>query len=201
MTGKNRQRMKPCKGLFSFVVLVFMTVIYGCERSDELKKFIKPNFNPYSISKMVILPIENYTSDKHAGKKIKALLTIDLLSRNIDVIEPGEVMIVLRELKIRSVSSVTGKDIKKIGEILRSDAVMIGSVGTFQVSRGISASYPEVSLSLRLFDSKTGSIVWSIWDTTGGADFWTRHFGAEGVTLDETAKKIIKETIDTLFEI
>jgi hypothetical protein len=78
---------------------------------------------------------------------------------------------------------------------------MIGSVGTFQISSGIAASYPEVSVSLRLLDSKTGSIVWSIWDTTGGADFWTRHFGTENETLDETAKKIIKETLDTLFQI
>ncbi len=201
MTGKSRQRMKPCRKYLFFAVLVLMTAVYGCEHSDELKKFIKPNFNPYSVSKIVILPIENYTSDDHAGDKIRALLTIDLLSRNIDVIEPGEVIVVLRELKIRSIDSVTGKDIKKIGKILRADAIMTGSVGTFQVSQGIAASYPEVSLSLRLLDSKTGSIVWSTWDTTGGADFWTRHFGVEGATLDETARNIIKEIIDTLFQI
>jgi hypothetical protein len=139
MTGKSRHRMKPCKKFLFFVVLVLMTVAYGCEISDEMKKFIKPNFNPYSISKIAILPIENYTSDDHAGEKIRDLLTIDLLSRNIDIIEPGEVLIVLRELKISSLGSVTGKDIKKIGKILRSDAVMLGSVGTFQVSQGIAA--------------------------------------------------------------
>ena len=200
MAGTNKLLLNPHIG-FSFIIIILITAIYGCERNKELKKFLKPNFNPYSISKIAILPLENYTSDEHAGGKIRSLLNIDLLSRNIDIIEPGEVIIVLRELRIRSVSSITVKDIKKMGKILKVDALMMGSVGTFQVSQGISASYPEVSISLRLLDSKTGNIVWSIWDTTGGADFWTRHFGAEGATLDETAKKVIKETIDTLFQI
>lgn len=178
-----------------------MIVLYGCNYNDEVKKFLKPNFNPYSISKIAILPIENYTNDKKAGEKIRSLLAIDFLSRNIDVIEPGEVINVLKELQIGYINSLTLKDIKKIAKMLKVDAILMGSVGTFQISQGISASYPEVSLSLRLLDSKTADIVWSIWNTTGGADFWTRHFGTEGATLDETAKKVINESIDTLFHI
>ncbi len=33
----------------------------------------------------------------------------------------------------------------------------------------------------------------------GGASFWTRHFGAEGITLSEAVRKAVKEAIDTLF--
>ncbi len=75
----------------------------------------------------------------------------------------------------------------------------MGSVGAFEISKGISVSYPEVSVYLMLLESTSGNIIWSVWHTTGGASFWTRHFGAEETTLDETSKKVVKEAIDTLF--
>lgn len=199
MTGTGKHMQHTYKGFLFFIFLLLITVLYGCNNKNELKKFVKPDFNPYSISKIAILPIENYTPDQHAGEKIRSLLSIDLLSRNMDVIEPGEVIIILREMKIWSVNSITVKDIKKIGTILKVNAVMMGSVGAYKVSKGISSPYPEVSVSLRLLDANTGNIVWSVWDTTGGADFWARHFGTEGATLDETARQLIKEAVDTLF--
>jgi hypothetical protein len=35
--------------------------------------------------------------------------------------------------------------------------------------------------------------------TSGGPSFWTRHFGAEGASLSDTANTVVKEAIDTLF--
>ena len=75
----------------------------------------------------------------------------------------------------------------------------MGSVETFMMSRGISVPYPEVTINLRLLESATGGILWSVSHTSGGPSFWTRHFGAEGAALDETSGKVVKEALDTLF--
>ncbi|MEW6418226.1 MAG: hypothetical protein AB1480_08905 [Nitrospirota bacterium] len=143
--------------------------------------------------------MENFTSDEYAGEKVRRVVITELLSRGIDVVEPGEVTRVLRESNIRYLGSIKITDIQNIGKTLGVDAVMIGSVEAFGISRGISVTYPEVTIHLILFETSSGNIVWSVRHTVGGASFWTRHFGAEGITLSEAVRKAVKESINTLF--
>jgi TolB-like protein len=181
-----------------FIVLfLIIGLLYGC--GNGIKYYVRPEVDFSSIKRVAVLPFENYSSDEYADGKVRSAVIIELLSRGIDVIEPGEVVRTLRELRIRSLDSLQISDIQSIGKILNVDAVFMGSVETFGISKGITVSYPEVSLYLMLIESTTGNIIWSVWHTTGGASFWTRHFGAENRTLDETSRKVVKEAIDTLF--
>ncbi|VAX30261.1 hypothetical protein MNBD_NITROSPIRAE03-1459 [hydrothermal vent metagenome] len=175
------------------LLLIFM---WGCGSPGQ---YIRPDVDIRSIRKIAVLPLETLTTDEYAGEKIRGMVISELLTRGVDVIEPGEVTRVLRELKIRSLGGITIEDIRKIGERLNVKAVMMGSVGAFGISRGITTSYPEVSIHLMMLDTSTGNIIWSAWNTAGGPGFWTRHFGTEGLTLSETAGKVVKETIDALF--
>ena len=126
-------------------------------------------------------------------------MLIDLLSRGVDVVEPGEVIALMRAMKVPSLNSITSEHIEEIGKILKAEAVMTGSVGAYKVSRGVSVSYPEVSMSLILYETQTNEIIWSVWHTTGGAGFWSRHFGAEVMTLDETVKVLVDDILDTIY--
>jgi TolB-like protein len=185
------------RGLTACFYLFFLVVSFsGC---GEIKHYVRPDTDFARINKIAVLPFENYTQDSFSDDKIKSLVVIDLLSRGVNVIEPGEVMNTLRELRVRSIDSITSENIKEIGELLDVPVVMTGSVGVFKVNKGVSVSYPEVSISLTIHEAATGDIIWSAWHTTGGASFLTRHFGSEGATLDETAKILINDTIDTIY--
>lgn len=170
--------------------------IYGCGGTEH---YARPETDIINIKRVAVLPMENFTSDEYAGEKVRRLVITELLLKGIDVIEPGEVTRVLRESNIRSLGSIKITDIQNIGKTLGVEAVMMGSVEAFGISRGILVSYPEVTINLLLLEASSGSIIWSIRHTEGGASFWTRHFGAEGITLSETARKAVKEAIDTLF--
>ena len=176
-------------------------LIFSCGCGGGPKYYTKPNFELNNIKRVAVLPFDNFTSDEYAGEKIRKPVITELLSRGIDVIEPGEVTKVLRELKIKSLSFINITDIQNLGKTLgvEVETVMMGSVEAFGISKGISVSYPEVSINLRLVEASSGNIMWSIWHTAGGPNFWTRHFGAEGITLSEAANKVVKEAIDTLF--
>ncbi|MEW6163124.1 MAG: hypothetical protein AB1606_07425 [Nitrospirota bacterium] len=163
------------------------------------KHFIRPKTDTSNIKRIAVFPLENFTTDEYAGEKIRRSVITELLSRGIDVIEPGEVTRVLRELKVRSLGSIKMTDIQSIGKTLGVEAVMTGSVEAFGISRGISVTYPEVTIHLILLEASSGNIIWSVWYTTGGASFWSRHFGAEGITLSEAARKVVKQAIGTLF--
>ncbi len=181
----------------NFIFLIFISLLFflnGCAPGN----YIRSNAKISNIKKIAVLPFENLTTNQYADEKLRGAVIIELLSKGFEVIEPGEVSTVLSDLGLRSIKSLTVSDMQLIGESLGVKAIMKGTVNTYGISKGISVSYPEVSLNLMLHDTTSGKIMWYVWNTTGGADFWTRHFGAEGKTLDETARKVVKNALDTL---
>lgn len=176
-------------------ILIFT---YGCSGSAGIKHFTRSNVDTGRIKKVAVLPLDNFTNNPYSHEKIKGLVNMELLSRGIEVAEPGEIISALQELKAAP-GKLTPETIQNIGEALKVDTVITGSVSAFEIIRGMSVSYPEVTVNLMMYDAATGSMIWSVWHTAGGADFWTRHFGAEGATLEETSRKVIKEAFDTLF--
>jgi len=182
----------------SFLLLVSMVVVYGCNNSN-ISYFVRPDTDLTTIRKVAVLPLENLTRDRFASEKIRELVMMNLLKKGIDIIEPGEVNDLLRSMRIRTMRRVTRDEIVEIGRRLGIDAVITGSVSTYEIKRALSVTYPEVSIYLNLIDVHSGSILWATWHSSGGADFWTRHFGIETETLDEVSQEVVKGALDTVF--
>jgi TolB-like protein len=175
--------------------LCSLLIFYGCGP----KHFIRPKTDISHIKKVAVLPFENFTQDDYAGEKIRRIVITELLLRDVDVIEPGEVTRLLREMKVKSLGSVKVSEIQEIGKALNVEAVILGSVEAFGRGRGISVDYPEVTINLRMIEVNSGNIVWSVRNASDGPDFWMRHFGSEGASLSEAAEKVVKKAIGTLY--
>ena len=201
MINKNENKKQTALSaeliLFTLCSLLFFS--HGCAGPPKHKHYIRQDFAISSVKRVAILPLENYTSDNYAGERIRKTIITEILSRGIDVIEPGEVTKTLTDLKVNSLGALSVKEAQDLQKTLGVEAVIMGAVDAYGISAGISVSYPEVSIQLMLLDASSGSIVWSVWHTSGGASFWARHFGVEGMSLSEAAKKVVKETVDTLF--
>jgi len=187
------KRRRACLG--TAIAALGIMLLCGCAQ----KYFVRESADITNVKKIAVLPFENFTRDDFAGEKIRRIVITELLTRGRDVIEPGEVTKLLRELNIMSLRSIKTEEIKKVGETLGVDAVMSGSVEAFGISKGINVSYPEVTINLMLLETVSGNIIWSVRSTTGGASFWTRHFGAEGIPLSEAARRTVKDAIDTMY--
>lgn len=184
------------QAIYRVLVFCFFSLyIYGCSLPNH---YVRPNANIDAIKRIAVLPFESLTADVYAGEKIRRVVLIELMSRGFDVVEPGEVTRTLNDLKIKAIGTIRISDIQSIGKTLGADAVMTGSVDAYGISRGITVQYPEVAINLRLYDTNTGNVVWTVRHNSGGPSFWTRHFGAEGISLSETAEKVVKEAINTL---
>ncbi|MDO8282737.1 MAG: hypothetical protein Q7U10_09000 [Thermodesulfovibrionia bacterium] len=177
------------------LLLADIVFLYGCAVNKYYKK---PDYNIALVKKVAVLPFENFASDKYAGEKIREKVVIELLASGFEVVEEGEVMMQLTQLKVQSASLLTLDEIKSLGQSLDVDAVIRGSVSTLGIIKGASVEYPEAALTLRMIEAENGDTVWSVSNTAGGPGFLTRHFGIEGKTLDEVAREVVKESIDTL---
>lgn len=169
----------------------------GC--GTAARSYQAGTYDPLVLSRTAVLPFLNYTPDVNAAEKVRNAVIIDLLSRGIDVVEPGEITRILFDMDVRNVRNLTGSDIQRIGEALGIETVIKGSVSTYGVTKGITISYPEVSIHLSLVDTESSKILWRTWNTEGGPSFWTRRFGAEPKTLDQTVKDVVNKSLNTLY--
>ncbi|RPI37841.1 MAG: hypothetical protein EHM54_02135 [Nitrospiraceae bacterium] len=190
-----RRKIRPLSFRF-FSLITVLLVLGGCA-TDDVRHYLRPNAEAAGIKKIAVLPLETLTQDQYAGEKVRRMLISEILSRRADVIEPGEITSFLVALQ-KPLYRLEMKDIRELGEKLGADAVLLGSVEAYKMTSGLTVSYPDVSINLRLVETSSGKIIWSAVSTSGGASFWTRHFGAEGLSLSETARKVVKEAVDTL---
>ena len=172
------------------IMLVFLTgiVVAGCAGP---RTYIHPNPEALDVvKKVVVMPFGNLSADTNAGAKVRISFVIELLrTGGFDVIDIGEAD---RLLKIASLSyeesvvpaigisrggaatSTAEGDAsvplsKKIGDELKVQAILAGSVDTYSSERSRDESVPEVSVSARLIDAETGTIIWACTHTRRGS--------------------------------
>jgi hypothetical protein len=154
---------------------------------------------PGSIKAIAVLPLENFSKAQFAHEKIGRALISELVSIGMNVIEPGEVTRAMSELKIKRRSTISISDIQALGKEIRAPFLIMGSVANYGMSKGLTVSYPEISVHLMLVDTMKGSIVRSVSHSGGGVNFWTKHFGVEGKTLSEVEAVVVTESVEMLF--
>ncbi len=181
-----------------FIVLLLACTMFSGGCVTHSKYFKKADYDIDLVHRIAVLPFGNHTLDRYSGEKMKEKVVIELLLKGYEIIEEGEITRMLVDLKVQSAAELTLNEIRALGEVLKVDAVIKGAVSSMDIVKGASIHYPEAALTLRMIDIKSGETVWSVSNSGGGPGFLTRHFGTEGKTLDEVARKVVKEAVNTL---
>jgi len=163
------------------------------------KVYVNPNTNFGFIKRVAVLPFENLTSDRFADKKVRDIFVTSLLSTEvIDVPELGEVMKALESQGIASSDAVTGDVAKAVGQILGVQGLVLGTVEEYSVNRTMAGSFPEIAVTLRMLDAKTGNIIWSVSHSEKGGRILPTVFGIGEDTLSEVTARATKKVVETL---
>ncbi|MGA1795630.1 MAG: hypothetical protein ACMUIL_07205 [bacterium] len=199
----------------STVISVFLLICAaaGCMRPGN-RVYVNPNTNFRFVKKVAVLPFQNLSQDRFADKKVwDTFVTTLLASEAVEVLELGEVLRVMNTLGITSAASdqtsfapqdqkpagtITRDAARDLGQALGIQGIILGSVEEYGIVRSSSGSYPEVSLTLRMVDPKTGSIIWAVSHTEKGSRVLPSILGIGEDTLSETALKAARHIVDTL---
>ncbi|MDH4230659.1 MAG: hypothetical protein OEW04_01365 [Nitrospirota bacterium] len=182
------------------VIAVFFGLLMnmGC-RTPETTYHFAEGVDLSFIKKVAVLPLDNLTNDKFASDAVRQLVVSELLLTNIvDVALPGDTVAALDKAGVRSVSAISAEKIKEVGNSLKVQAVILGSVEKYGEMRSGSFTAPEVAITLMMADTASGSILWSVTKTAVGDSFMARHFGARSDTLSELTLKVVRDCIRTL---
>lgn len=179
------------------VASIMFTFTAGCGLKPKV--YINPNTNFGFIKRVAVLPFENLTADRFANKKVRDVFVTSLLSTEvIDVPELGEVLKVLESQGIASTEAVTGDVVKAVGQILGVQGVVLGTVEEYSINRTGAGAIPEIAVTLRMLDVKTGNIIWSVSHTEKGGRVLPTVFGIGEDSLSEVAAKASRKIVETL---
>lgn len=185
--------------LLLLAICPLLIFIYGCA-AKPTAFYIRQDIDFSFIKRVAVLPLDNLTAEKFVGEAVRQVVISELLASGlVDVVVPGEAVDAIEKLRLKSIQSLNTEQIKAIGNTLKVQAVIFGSVDRFGEVRIGNISAPEVTITLMMADTSSGSIIWSVTKTHGGASFMARHFGARSETMSETVLKVVREAIQTLY--
>lgn len=157
---------------------IFKTLGFGCligllalaaGCATDAQSFRHPQADLSSITRVAVIPFENYTNSQYAGEKVTTTYISELLMGiEVEVVEPGEVARVLQSNNIVG-SKLSQNDIKTVGAALKADTLIFGSVQEYGQERVRNENYPVVSVSVRWVDVNTGNIIFMGTASTEGS--------------------------------
>jgi hypothetical protein len=188
------------KRYFLTSAILILFIIPGC-RSAVPTYHISEDIDFSFFKKAAVMPLDNLTSEKFAGDIVKQVVISELLASGlVDIVIPGEVLIAIKSLGIKSITSLSTEEIRALGKALNVEAIIMGSVQEYGEVKVGSSSAPQVTITLMMADSASGAIVWSITKSRSGAGFMSRHFGAKHETISETVLAVVRNAIRTLVQ-
>jgi TolB-like protein len=193
-------RVKLFKKFIIISILFTLFICSGCAGKGAPSFYINQNTDFSFIKKVAVLPLDNLTNDRFAADSVRQVVISELLASGlVEVVVPGDAITAIEKLKLKPGQPLSAEDIKAVAKSLNVQAVVLGSVNKYEEIRVGNISAPEVSITLMMADTNSGSIIWSVTETRGGASFWARHFGARAETMSETVLKVVRKALQTLY--
>jgi polysaccharide biosynthesis protein PelC len=178
------------------LILLIALAAAGCGGPT---RYVRGNVDLGAIATVAVLPFENVTNDKLSADRVHKIFLTELLNRDaFKVVEPGQVVRTLRREQFDP-AALTSEDIKRLGQSLKAEALFLGSVLEYDEGRaGAGPATPRVRLAFRLVDTESGSTLWSVSRTRGGATVAARLFGVGGASASDLAQEIIRDELAAL---
>jgi hypothetical protein len=181
------------------VILYAALVLVSACTSADLYKDQKMDFG--SIYTVAVMPLTNLSRDQAASERVRDVFeTMLLASGDVYVVPQGEVARGVSLAGVINPSAPSNDEIKKLGTILKADAIITGVVREYGEVRSGSATANVLSLSFQMAEVQTGKVVWSVSSTKGGIGFLDRLFGGGGEPMNDITEKTIKDVINNLFK-
>jgi polysaccharide biosynthesis protein PelC len=178
-------------------ILLIVLMALGC---GGPRTFLNSNTDWTFYKKLGVLPFGNLSGDHFAGEKVQSAFITELfLAEKFQVVEPGEfnsqVAQVVKAAGLQPGQELSLDQIKAIGEMAGVQGVIEGTVREYSMIRVGQADYPIISLSIRMIDVPTGTVIWmTSFSKKGGPKLPVVSVG-ETHTLSELTQKICHQVV------
>lgn len=152
------------------------------------------------VQRVAVYPFLNRSPDQWAAARVQAVFITELAARGgLQLIDPGETLAAVRDLRYDSAAELSAAQIIELGKRLSVDAVFFGAVDDYGFERENANRAAVVTLSLRLAETQTGSVIWLSQDHRSGTSVWRKLVGGGSASLHEVTRTAVNECLGSLF--
>ena len=191
-------RSPPTKALPRMLWLACAALLASCASG---KSYHDRKMDFSSIRTVAVLPLNNLSRDNQAADRVRDVFSTMLLtSGSIYVLPQGEVARGLTRAAVASPTAPSKEEVIALGKTLSAEAIITGTLKEYGETRSGSSSANVVSLSLAMFETTTGTVVWSGSSTRGGIGFSERLLGGGGAPMNAVTEEACRDLLDQLFK-
>lgn len=153
-----------------------------------------------AIKSVAVMPFTNLSRDNLAAERVRDVFASMLLATGAVYVVPyGEVVRSVGKAGIGSPNSPSVEDVVRLGTMLKAEGLVVGTVKEYGELRSGTASANVVSMSVQLYETATGKVVWSGSTTRGGIKFKDRLLGGGGEPLNDVTEAAVDDLLGKMF--
>jgi hypothetical protein len=170
--------------IISVLMIGLLLFLSGCgSKVTKTRSFMRENTSLAHIQKIAILPFEG---SGNASRVREFTMTQVLAAGMFDVVDKGLVDSFMQQEALAPGAPMDIPTMRRLGQIVGVQAFLLGSVEQITETRG-NASFAEITMTLRLLDTETGTLLWQASGLGSGYSLPDRLFGfAPKDTFDVT---------------
>jgi hypothetical protein len=199
---RERVFMKPYKNA-SKLLLILLCILFlpSCASRQTAGTFHDQNMDFGSVQTVAVMPFANLSREQMAAERVRNVFITALLSTgSIYVLPPGEVARGISRSGITDPTNPSPEDVVKFAGIVKADAVITGVVKEYGEVRSGTTAANVISVSMQMFETQTGRVVWSASTTKGGISMGDRLLGGGGRPMNDITDAAVGELLDKLFK-
>jgi len=187
--------------LAALVAVGLSAALSGCAgRKAAAVTYHDPNMDFSLVRNVAVLPFKNLSSDMTAAEAVRdVFMTMLQATGAVYVLPPGEVSRGISRGSLRAPTEPSTEEVVRFADIVGADVVVVGTVREYGQLRSGSLAAPVVSVSVRMIEAKSGTVVWSASSSEGGVSAKDRTFGGGGRPMDDVTRRAVAGLLDRLF--
>ena len=151
----------------------------GCGTTRGLgSTYQDPEIDLSLVQTVAVLPFANLTADDKAGERVRDVFSTMMQATGaVYVVPPGEVAKALGRTRVGSANEPAPDEVIAVGSAVKADVVVTGVVREYGQVRSGNSTANAIALSVKIFATESGKVIWSGASTAGGVTASDRFFG------------------------
>ena len=186
-------------GAVLLLLMIFLASMAGCSTAPDADVYHDPAMDFQALRTVAILPLKNLTKDRSASDLVRDVFANVLLATEAFYVLPsGEVNRGISRSQMVDRTDPSPEETIRLAKIIGADAVITGVLREYGTIRSGTMSVNGISMSLKMFEAGTGTVIWSASSTKSSMNTWVRLFGG-GKSMNQVTRETVEELLDSLF--
>jgi hypothetical protein len=158
---------KPLKTSVLYTVIILgallvsgLTDLSAASKQDQEFWEVSPRFDQFKPGVVAVLPMDNFSLEPELEEVLYNAAYEQLQAKGYRRVSVGKAKKVMKDLGVQTPGQLQGISLKRLGDILNTDAVLLGQVDQAASIHKVTFDAVVVSCSLKLIDCESGELLW-----------------------------------------